>query len=63
MPEEALDSLIKTKKKTEAASENNYDKIPKRGRLKYYSVNRSMIYREPSRKAIFTLPRHIAMFI
>jgi len=59
--EEALDSLIKTKKKTEAASENSYDKIQSVV-AEYYSVTVHDLVGK-SRKANCTLPRHIAMYL
>ncbi len=59
--EEALDPLIQTRKRTEAASENNYDKILSIT-AEYYSIAvHDLVGR--SRKAIYTLPRHIAMFL
>ena len=59
--EEALDSLIQTKRKTDQLSENNYDKIQSVV-AEYYSVSVHDLI-GPSRKTIYTLPRHIAMYL
>jgi len=59
--EEALEPLIKTKKNTQSASENDYDKVLS-VTAEYYSVSVHDLIGS-SRKAIFTLPRHIAMYL
>ena len=58
---EALDTLIKTRKKTEALTENNYDRIQSVV-SDYYSISvHDLIGKR--RNAKFTLPRHIAMYL
>lgn len=59
--EEALEPLIKTKKNTNSASENDYDKVLSIT-AEYYSVSVHDIIGK-SRKTIYTLPRHIAMYL
>lgn len=59
--EEALEPLIKTKKNTKSASENDYDKVLS-VTAEYYSVSVHDLIGS-SRKAMFTLPRHIAMYL
>ncbi len=59
--EEALEPLIQTRKRTNAASENNYDKILSVS-AEYYSVTVHDLV-GTSRKAKYTLPRHIAMYL
>lgn len=59
--EEALEPLIKTRKQTNSVSENDYDKILS-VTAEYYGVSvHDMV--GASRKAIYTLPRHIAMYL
>ncbi len=59
--EEALDPLIKTKKNTMQYSENSYDKIQSIV-AEYYNITvHDMIGK--SRRAVFTLPRHISMYL
>ena len=58
---EALDTLIKTRKKTESLTENNYDRIQSVV-SDYYSITvHDLIGKR--RNAKFTLPRHIAMYL
>ncbi len=59
--EEALEPLIQTKKRTDMASQNNYDKILS-VTAEYYSVTVHDVVGS-SRKNIYTLPRHIAMYL
>lgn len=59
--EEALEPLIQTKKKTDRAKENDYDKILS-VTAEYYSVTVLDLVGS-SRKTIYTLPRHIAMYL
>ncbi len=58
---EALDTLIKTRKKTESLTENNYDRIQSVV-SDYYSITvHDLIGKR--RNVKFTLPRHIAMYL
>jgi chromosomal replication initiator protein len=58
---EALDSLIKTRKKTAALTENNYDKIQSVV-SDYYAISvHDLIGKRRNSK--YTLPRHIAMYL
>ena len=59
--EEALDPLIQTKKKTLQHSENSFDKIQSVV-AEYYNITVHDLI-GTSRKAIFTLPRHISMYL
>src|SRR5690554_4447464 len=59
--EEALEPLIKTKKNTQSASENDYDKVLS-VTAEYYGVSVHDLI-GTSRKAVYTLPRHIAMYL
>lgn len=59
--EEALEPLIKTKKNTSSLSENNFDKVLS-VTAEYYRVSVHDLI-GASRKAIYTLPRHIAMYL
>ena len=59
--EEALETLIRTKKKTDQLSENNYDKIQSVVAEYYHISVHDLI--GTSRKSIYTLPRHIAMYL
>lgn len=58
---EALETLIKTRRKTEALTENNYDRIQSVV-SDYYTISvHDLIGKR--RNAKFTLPRHIAMYL
>lgn len=59
--EEALEPLIKTKKNTSSVSENDYDKVLS-VTADYYGVSVHDLI-GTSRKAVYTLPRHIAMYL
>lgn len=59
--EEALEPLIKTRKNTNSARENDYDKILS-VTAEYYTVSVHDLIGS-SRKQIYTLPRHIAMYL
>lgn len=59
--EEALGPLIKSRRQTNSAIENDYDKILSVV-AEYYRVSVHDLIGK-SRKAMFTLPRHIAMYL
>ena len=61
LTEEALEPLIQTKRRTEQLSENSFDKIQSIV-AEYYNVTVHDLIGK-SRKAIYTLPRHIAMYL
>src|SRR5690606_4307450 len=59
--DEALGSILKTKKKSDSLNENNYDKIQSIV-ADYYQITVSDLIGK-KRQAKYTLPRHIAMYV
>ena len=59
--EEALDSLLKSKRETDALNENNYDKIQSVVAA-YYSISVNDLIGK-NRGIKYTTPRHIAMYL
>jgi len=59
--EEALGSILKTKKKSDSLNENNYDKIQSIVSDYYHIALEDLI--GSKRHSKYTLPRHIAMYV